>query len=231
MPGGGSALQMVQTIRFNKSLLSNRKSFGELKAYLNRRIIKRAGSIHADIDPVILAQIKKEIRTELKESARRNAIIVWSLVGTGIILLVSLVTFIYSSAFIETDPEVIAKEEYIKYKREKVKTDAQQKFDYYITDGYDWLDKNEFHNAVYQFELAVKTRPNSYEANLGLCKVYLKQCYVENANCTESKRQLNHLISDFDNPVETMKSLSDFLFIIGNEVDAVELLELIQKTK
>ena len=226
MPGGGSALQMVQTIKFNKSLLSNRKSFGELKAYLNRRIIKRAGGKHVDIDPVILAQIKKEIRIELKKTAKRNAIIVWSLIGTGIILLISLVAFVYSTAFIETNPEAIAREEYNKYKREKAITDAQQKFNFYITDGYDWLKKNEFHNAVYQFELAVQTRPNSYEANLGLCKVYLKQCFIENANCSESKKQLNHLVNDFKNPDETKKSLSEFLFIIGNEVRAIEILEL-----
>ena len=226
MPGGGSTLQMVQTIKFNKSLLSNRKSFGELKAYLNRRIYKRTGVKQVDIDPIILAQIKKEIRKELRESARRNTIIVWSLISTGIILLISLVAFVYSSAFIETDPEAIARREYDKYKREKIITDAQQKFDYYITDGYDWLEKNEFHNAVYQFELAVQTRPNNYEANLGLCKVYLKQCFIENANCSASKTQLNHLISDFDNPDETKKILSDFLFIVGNEVRAIEILEL-----
>ena len=231
MPGGGSALQMVQTIKFNKSLLSNRKSFGELKAYLNRRIEKRTGLKIPEIDPVKLAQIKKEIRLELRESARRNAIIVWSLIGAGIIVLIALVTFMYSSAYLETDPEIIAKEEYSRRKKEMAVTDAQQKFDYYITDGYDWLAKNEFHNAVYQFELAVHTRPNNYEANLGLCEVYLKQCYVENASCPESKRQLNHLMNDFDNPDVTKNKLANFLLLIGDKEGASKILELIQKTK
>ena len=226
MPGGGSALQMVQTIKFNKSLLSNRKSFGELKAYLNRKIKKRTPPNWPQIDPEVLAQIKKEIRIELQQSARRNFIIVWSLVSVGIVALVFLVRIVYSAAYIQTDPEALAKQEYAKYKKEKVITNAQQKFDYYISDGYEWLEKNEFHNAVYQFELAVQTRPNNYEANLGLCKVYLKQCYMENANCSESKRQLNHLLNDFENQDETKKTLSDFLFIMGNEIRAIEILEL-----
>lgn len=226
MPGGGSALQMIQTIKFNKSLLSNRKSFGELKAYLNRRIERRAGLKIKDIDPVKLKGIKAQIRIELQEERRRNTIVVWSLIVTGILVLLTLVSILYSGPFLETDPDELAKVEYNKYKKEKAISDAQNKFDYYITDGYEWLEKNKFHNAIYQFELAVKTRPSDYEANLGLSKALLKQCSIERVNCKEANSQLNSMVSRFGNYSDTKQVLSNYLLSIGDTNRAVSILSI-----
>lgn len=226
MSSGGSALQMVQTIKFNKSLLSNRKSFGELKAYLNRRIEKRAGLKVPDIDSVVLAQIIKEIRIERQTTKRRNFIVVWSLIITGLFALVFLVFYMYSTPYIETNPEKLAEIEYRKYKEEKALLDAQQKFNYYISDGYEWLNKNKFHNAIYQFDLAVKTKPTHYGAHLGLAKTLLKQCAVEHLNCDRANSQLNIMFKKFSSHEETKQALSNYLLILGDTNLAVKVLTM-----
>lgn len=224
MPSGGSALQMVQTLRFNKSLLSNRKSFGELREYLNRKIERRAGLQIPDIDPVELAQIKKEIRIEIRARRKRNKIIWYSLVCIGVIVIALLVFVLRSISFVDENPVDIADFEYQQNIEKRKKQETNEAFSYYIKDGYKWLAENKFHNAVFQFELGVKTRPQSYQANLGLCKAYLKQCWVENENCDQADSMINALNVAFPDSVFMNQTLSYYLMSVGDSNKAMEII-------
>ena len=75
--------------------------------------------------------------------------------------------------------------------------ELNKKFHFYINDGYSRLKKNEFHNAIYQFELATKTRPNDFKANLGLTLALLKKCAITKEHCDKANKQKAMLLANF----------------------------------
>ena len=220
MASGGSISQMIQTIRFNKNLLSNRRAFGELKEHINRRIEKKAGLTIPEIDPELLKEIKKQIKLDLTRERNRNNTIVIGLILSGALLMFWLVFSIY------TNPIMVNKyaNNYEKDIANRKLTEQEEQFNYYISDGNQWLEKKEYHNAIFQFELAVKIKPENYSANLGMCKSLLKQCVLENVDCEKSDLVMLRFISKFDKNMSIRSDLSEFALSIGDTITALEVL-------
>ena len=220
MGSGGSISQMIQTIRFNKTLLSNRRAFGELKEHINRRIEKKAGLTIPEIDPELLKEIKQQIKVDLAQERKRNNTIIIGLILSGILLMLWLVFSIY------TDPIMVNKysNNYEKEKAYRELVENDELFKYYISDGNRWLEKNEYHNALFQFELAVKIKPENYSANLGMCKSLLKQCVLENVDCEKSDRVILRFISKFDKNMSLRSDFSEFALSIGDTMTATEII-------
>ena len=220
MGSGGSISQMIQTIRFNKTLLSNRRAFGELKEHINRRIEKKAGLTIPEIDPELLKQIKRQIKVDLAKERKRNNAIIIGLILSGTLLMLWLVFSIY------TDPIMVDNysNNYEKDKAKRELIENEEQFQYYISDGNKWLEKNEYHNAIFQFELAVKIKPENYSAHLGMCKSLLKQCVLANVDCDKSDRVMLRFISKFDKNRTIRSELSEFALSIGDTITAIEVL-------
>ena len=178
--------QMIQSIRNNNSLLQKKSAFTQLKKYEERKVSYRLKFIDKKISPFELERIKKQIRKDfLAERKRNNIIIVTVLVSVFLVLGWSV-----NYLFFTPTPKVVT----IDIEAEQ---ELNKKFHFYINDGYSRLKKNEFHNAIYQFELATKTRPNDFKANLGLTLALIKKCAITKEDCDKANKQKAMLSANF----------------------------------
>ena len=186
MSFGGSVAQMIQTIENNNSLLRKESAFTQLKKYEERKLNYKLKFVDKKISPFELERIKEQIRKDfLAERKRNNIIIVTVLVSVFVVLGWSV-----NYLFFTPTPKVVT----IDIEAEK---ELNKKFHFYINDGYSRLKKNEFHNAIYQFELATKTRPNDFKANLGLTLALLKKCTITKEDCDKANKQKAMLLANF----------------------------------
>ena len=186
MSFGGSVAQMIQTIKYNNSLLRKESAFTQLKKYEERKLNYKLKFVDKKISPFELERIKTQIRKDfLAERKRNNIIIVTVLVSVFVVLGWSV-----NYLFFTSTPKVVT----IDVEAEQ---ELNKKFHFYINDGYSRLKKNEFHNAIYQFELATKTRPNDFKANLGLTLALLKKCAITKEDCDKAKKQKTTLLANF----------------------------------
>lgn len=186
MSFGGSVAQMIQSIRNNNALLQKKTAFTQLKKYEERKLNYKLKFVDKTVSPAELEHIKKQIRAEfLAERKRNNTIIITVLVSVFVILGWSV-----NYLFFTPSPKVVT----IDVEAEQ---ELNKKFHFYINDGYNRLKNNEFHNAIYQFELAIKTRPNDFKANLGLTLALLKKCAITKEDCDKANKQKAMLLANF----------------------------------
>ncbi|MBQ20304.1 MAG: hypothetical protein CMD31_06065 [Flavobacteriales bacterium] len=177
---------MIQTIENNNSLLRKESAFTQLKKYEERKLNYKLKFVDKKVSPAELERIKKQIRTEfLAERKRNNIIIVTVLVSVFVVLGWSV-----NYLFFTSTPKVVTVDI-------EAEQELNKKFHFYINDGYSRLKKNEFHNAIYQFELATKTRPNDFKANMGLTLALLKKCAITKEDCDKAKSQQTILLTQF----------------------------------
>ena len=186
MSFGGSVAQMIQSIRNNNLLLQKKTAFTQLKKYEERKLNYKLKFVDKTVSPTELEHIKKQIRTEfLAERKRNNTIIVTVLVSVFLVLGWSV-----NYLFFTPTPKVVV----IDVEAEK---ESSKQFYFYINDGYSRLKNNEFHNAIYQFELATKARPDDFKANLGLTLALIKKCVVDKEDCDKANKQKAMLLTNF----------------------------------
>ncbi|MBW6482035.1 MAG: hypothetical protein K0B10_03140 [Vicingaceae bacterium] len=170
--------QMMQTIKYNNALLRKESAFTQLKKYEERKLNYKLKFVDKKISPFELERIKKQIRAEFfLERKRNNTIIVTVLVSVFVVLGWSV-----NYLFFTPTPKVVV----IDVEAEK---ESSKQFYFYINDGYNRLKNNEFHNAIYQFELATKARPDDFKANLGLTLALLKKCAITKEDCDKANKQ------------------------------------------
>lgn len=178
--------QMIQTIENNNSLLRKESAFTQLKKYEERKLNYKLKFVDKKISPFELERIKEQIRKDfLAERKRNNIIIVTVLVSVFVVLGWSV-----NYLFFTPTPKVVI----IDIEAEQ---ELNKKFHFYINDGYSRLKKNEFHNAIYQFELATKTRPDDFKANMGLTLALLKKCAITKEDCDKANKQKAMLLTNF----------------------------------
>ena len=201
MSFGGSVAQMIQTIKYNNSLLRKESAFTQLKKYEERKLNYKLKFVDKKISPFELERIKTQIRKDfLAERKRNNIIIVTVLVSVFVVLGWSV-----NYLFFTSTPKVVT----IDVEAEQ---ELNKKFHFYINDGYSRLKKNEFHNAIYQFELATKTRPNDFKANLGLTLALLKKCAITKEDCDKANKQKAMLLANFP---EKQQEIEDEVAALG----------------
>lgn len=101
-----------------------------------------------------------------------------------------------------------------------------EKFAFYIEDGYQWLNKNNFTNALHQFYLAVEQRPNSYDAQKGLTLALLKQCSVEHVGCEKAELQYLNLKKKIAEKSNISNEVSNYLIALGDTLMAKKFSDL-----
>lgn len=213
----GSVAQMIESLKYNNSLLKRPKAFSRLKKVIHQQQTSYHKTLNKkEVDAKELKIIKEGIRLKLREERRRNNIILAALAITISTLITYIVlTFVFKPRFEYTDNYLeTIKEQAIEEKK------AQEKFEFYLTDGYKWLKKDDYENALFQFELAVKKKPNNYEANLGLAFTLLKKCYITKKDCERADKQLSTLLTKFSDKTELKNSILDFLLTIGDTAKA-----------
>lgn len=178
--------QMMQTIKNNNSLLRKESAFTQLKKYEERKLNYKLKFVDKKVSPAELERIKKQIRSEFfLERKRNNTIIITVLVNVFLVLGWSVNYLFFTPA-----PKVVV----IDVEAEK---ESSKQFYFYINDGYRRLKNNEFHNAIYQFELATKARPDDFKANLGLTLALIKKCAITKEDCDNANKQKTMLLAKF----------------------------------
>ncbi len=195
--------QMTQTIKYNNSLLKKESAFTQLKKYEERKLNYKLEFVDKKISPFELERIKKQIRAEFfLERKRNNTIIVTVLVSVFVVLGWSV-----NYLFFTPTPKVVV----IDVEAEK---ESSKQFYFYINDGYRRLKNNEFHNAIYQFELATKARPDDFKANLGLTLALLKKCAITKEDCDKANKQKAIFLAQFP---EKQQEIENEIAVWGEE--------------
>lgn len=187
MLGGGGSMQNMQVmLRNNKnlgrknSLFKRRLSYTDIKAKLNKLA---EGKVLHEMSEVELQDLRKKLVNE----KRKNLIILTTLA------LIFTVLISYSSHQFITSFESSKNIEKEKKEEKKLK----EKFNFYITDGDEWLVKEHYKNAIFQYKLAVETYPLNFEARYRLALAYTYRCQFENLDCDEAKLQVFKLNAKF----------------------------------
>lgn len=217
----GTVAHMINSLKYNNSLLKRPKAFSKLKKYIQQQTDYHKKIQLKEVDAEELKRIKAEVKRKLQAERRRNDFI---LISIALTTFVSIGLILYMTVLIPR-PEYRYSDSYSKALEEKVREEkkAREKFEYYITDGYKWLKKNDFYNALYQFELAVKNQPDNFDANLGLTLTLLKKCHFTNEDCERADKQLDIVLNKFIESPQLSEQISEYLYSIGDTLGAERL--------
>ena len=187
MSFAGSVLAMITSLKTNA-----RKKHSALKLLKeNERLIRGGPKIlkFKKVSDKELEQIKNKIRENNKKD-RRKQIIILTIIITPIIIVLSWFAFISFQKINEQNKrDSIIQQELLKRKEEKINED----FNFYLTDGYKWLNEEKYTGAKTQFNEALKLKPEDYHANIAFLKAYVYDCIKNNYDCMTTEKLIQEL--------------------------------------
>jgi hypothetical protein len=215
---GGSVQSMINTLRSNSRLLRRKSTFTILREEIeridNRNLLK--GRPLTNHKP-LTSELKAQLKASAKESLKKDR--VSSIIGLAISLVVT-VGIVYIFYPTKTNSSlVISKKEHIEYLENK------RKYEFYINDGYKWLNKQNYHNAIFQFELATKIDKHNFLARLGLTSALAGSCFVNSDKCDKANSEFLRFMKDY-NEADEKKRLNSFLKTIGDTTRVKQLNEI-----
>ncbi len=74
-------------------------------------------------------------------------------------------------------------------------TERDNKFLFFITDGDNWLKKEKWHNAIFQYKKALEIYPGDYEALYRLTLAYSYRCQNTAVDCDLGEKHLDELLN------------------------------------
>ncbi|UTW62636.1 hypothetical protein KFE98_00320 [bacterium SCSIO 12741] len=215
--GGGGILDMIIRLRYNRELLKNSSRFKN--GYFQNKEFYEAELKKRDLNyKTATPEQLEEIRMELMLYHQRNQKLRWVVtVVVSIILVIGIwaIVNMVIADFGSPSPgnSRIEKEN---LEREKQLQKQEKQYDFYLEDGDKWLNKGHYHNAVYQYELAVKAHPERFypQYRYGLALVY--QCNYDQENCDLAGQQLEELIRLFPNHYQVFRLRANYYLQQGD---------------
>lgn len=193
MAGGGSIQGMITSLSNNKKMLRRKSMFRTERTFLSlkKEYIKSAKG------EIKLKNATKEqlniIRLKVLKERRnhRNSLFI----ATAIVL--SIVGFLnYKYVNYSQEAEAMNKEITLNQQIEKFHT--------LIADGDVWLQKRDWHNAIFQYNNALEVFPNEYSVNYRLVFAFILRCEDEFKDCKKGKKLLEKLIRQFPEKSELL---------------------------
>ncbi len=188
--GFGSIQSMITSLRNNRNLLRNRKklfqkdfSFAEAKALYQekKRILQFKEST-----PAQLATIREEIRKE-----RRRNTFVYFIAAFFAAVVVGFIGYkVFSPAIVSIKQNHLAE-------RKQEAMEKERKFLFYVTDGDTWFEKGRWHNAIYQYRLAVNLYPADFNARYRLAQALVQHCVHSGEDCRNARITIKQLIKEY----------------------------------
>lgn len=192
MPGEGSMMFMIQSLRNNKALLRGKRLFKKERSFLQKDNLDLHESKEGIKSTPITAKQRKEIRFKIRKEQRKD----YLRKAIFIIILFPLITSLgyfllkdFSFGFEQTTPVTN-----LKAQKEIM---ALKKYEFYIADGDLWLGKKNYYNAIFQYRNALEIRPLEYEVQYRLLYTYGLSCENESLNCSEGNELMNLLQSNY----------------------------------
>ncbi|MBA3986999.1 MAG: hypothetical protein H0X63_10600 [Flavobacteriales bacterium] len=216
----GTVAHMLNSLKYNNLLLRKPKAFSKLKEHIYRQVEHNTKIHPKEIDPAELKKIKDEIVSMLRKERRRNNLI------SAIVIVISIVLFGLSINILFLKPKYHDEQQTkVLSAQVQINKEAEKNFYFYINDGYNWLKSNNYDSAIFQFKLAIESKPDNLDANIGLAKALLKKCYFTQENCEEANEQITLVIQKFSEESDVKLTISSYLMIIGDSVKANNILK------
>lgn len=182
IPGEGHILAMIQSLRYNRSLLRRKGLYPKEKLFLNTK----KESLLASEGKIEVQKVSKEhllrIRNKIAKQRKKSNLLLLVIA----IFLISIVSF-YGVKFSENQANDI---DIFQIEQE---TKKNNQYLFYIIDGDAWFGKRKWHNAVFQYKKALELYPKDYDAMLRLTIAYSYQCEEKDKNCDLGKEYLDQL--------------------------------------
>jgi len=215
MPGGagGSIQAMIQSLRFNKSQITKRKTFKDIRELYDTAYNKRNLSFRK-ADPAYLKLIREEvIKDQKREYIKRLLIIGLSLILAFVLVLVFLFSMNISSfRLYKYDLEGRA---------EKLIKEKNQAFIMFVNYGDNHFLHHEYTLAIKNYESALKMSHDNIHVKYKLSTIFYFSCLDSNRYCSEAVNTLTDIISIKDTAVFALERRSKVYIHIG-EFDKAE---------
>lgn len=216
---GGSIQAMIQSLRFNKSQLTKRKSFKDIRALYNRAYTKRNLS-YKKADPAYLKTIREElIKDQKREYIKRLLIIGFSL----ILAFVLVIAFLFSmniSSFTSVPSDIE------QYKKEK-----NQAFLMFVNYGDNHFSHHEYTLAINNYESALRINQDNIYVKYKMSTILYFCCLDSNRYCSKTVDVLTDIISKTDTAIYTLERRSEVYIHLGEYEKAEADLMKLEKMK
>ncbi len=171
MQGQRSNLKLLRKISMFKKtrrfLSKSKKDFSSEKGIID---LKKKGVYNSDY---YTAQLKSK-KVENKEKKKIY-------LGVSFITLVILIiTFTIVKSIYNNNQEISLQQQQI---NELNYIEKINEYSYFIEDGDNWIEKKNWHNAIFRYKQAVDLFPKKYEANYRLILAYSYNCTYKNKDC------------------------------------------------
>jgi tetratricopeptide (TPR) repeat protein len=174
MPGEGSMMHMIITLRNNKKLLRKKGMFKKERSFLqsdkSNYAAPSTGIPSEEVAPEQLEKIRSKVIGERKRRNLQFTIflcVILPILG----FLGYLVLHNFSFGF---DTLQNYGTEQVKSKVSLVKKNKTYLF--YLNDGDARLKKHQYHNAIFQYKKALEVFPSEFDAQYRLALAYSYQC-------------------------------------------------------
>ena len=117
--------------------------------------------------------------------------------GVSFITLVILIlTFLAANFIYNNNQEIILQQQQID---ELIYIDKINEYTSYIDEGDSWIEKENWHNAIFRYKQAVDLFPKKYEANYRLILAYSYNCAYKNKDCEIGNKLNTRFLKLFPN--------------------------------
>jgi len=214
MPGGeNSILSMIISLRNNRALLKVRKRYfrssleGEDKEeqykYEHDRPLKFKKT---KASKALLAKIRLEgVRDKRKFRLKTVAFIVL------FVAISALIGFQFSQSKGHISAPIVDEQEL------ENQLNRQRKYNYCMNDAVKWMAERHYHNALFQYQLALEIVPGDKKAELGIASVFIEQCNEEGIYCDRAYKWAQKIQAKYPRDVVAESLVNDYVEVVRNE--------------
>jgi len=227
MGWGGSALHMIISYRNNMKMLRKLPIFKHKRTYLQSRKKYEGAAKGLNLKTASKEELAA-IRDRIVRQQRKQTVIATTiLIIAGIM---GLVLFVQFRETLRQDEEILANMPIPEKQEQEYKT--KKKYLFYINDGDEWLQLNNWHNAIYQFKMAIELYPTDYQARYRLALAYTYRCQDEKENCKEAHELMANLMTEHPEDVKLYRLRASYYYMTGDTARALadyETVDLLTK--
>ncbi len=194
MGGGGSIQGFNDSLKNNRKLLRKSSFFPKERSFLNpkREYYKAAGGVES------LRNASKEELLEIRKTIR-NKRKIENIIMIVLFVIVTILTIYLMRDFFKEN------ENYISAEDKKALELKNKEFSFFITDGDNYLEKGQWHNAVFQYNKALELFPTNYDASYRVAYALSYWCRNEKLNCKLAADKVQELLAEYPNKQELIE--------------------------
>ncbi len=177
---------MIQSLRANAR--PKHKAYGSWEKNEKQNF---TGHQELEFKPVSKSKYERYKKRRRAKLAKEQKLLFWERTVV-IVILVSVIValgFYFFSKHFNTSKQIAP------IKKENI-IDIEQ-MNYLLNSGYEWLDKNHYRNARFQFNRVLEMNAESKTGFYGLTASYVYECVLDSSNCEKATIKINEYISKY----------------------------------